>query len=86
MSGQDQQYTPSEDLIIEAWKRYSSAQDAKYARLSDGDAGDEARRFLAQVRREALTKAAEVFDNWGEEPAAESIRFYRDHYHPEVTP
>ena len=49
----DEQYVPDEELVIEAWKRYSGAQDAKYARLSDGDAGDEARRFLARVRRDA---------------------------------
>ena len=53
----DEQYVPSEDLVIEAWKRYSGAQDAKYARLSDGDAGDEARRFLARVRRDAAANA-----------------------------
>ena len=53
----DDQYVPSEDLVIEAWKRYSGAQDARYARLSDGDAGDEARRFLARVRRDAAANA-----------------------------
>ena len=56
----DEQYVPSEDLVIEAWKRYSGAQDAKYARLSDGDAGDEARRFLARVRRDAWDEGEEV--------------------------
>ena len=53
----DDQYVPSEDLVIEAWKRYSGTQDARYARLSDGDAGDEARRFLARVRRDAQREA-----------------------------
>ena len=53
----DERYVPSEDLVIEAWKRYSGAQDAKYARLSGGDAGDEARRFLARVRRDAAREA-----------------------------
>ena len=51
------EYVPSEDLVIEAWKRYSGAQDAKHARLSDGDAGDEAQRFLARVRRDAARDA-----------------------------
>lgn len=86
MSRQDEQYTPSEDLIIEAWKRYSGAQDAKYARLSDGDAVDEARRFIAKVRREAaiealmdhaaeLSETADLNDGY---PEADQWRFAAD--------
>lgn len=95
----DEQYVPSEDLIIEAWKRYSGAQDAKYARLSDGDAGDEARRFLARVRRDAAREAldglaAEAREGivnrettWGHGQAiASAAETYRDTHCPEETP
>ena len=84
------EYVPSEDLVIEAWKRYSGAQDAKYARLSDGDAGDEARRFLARVRRDAARGALDglaidlaVTSGYTE---AEEVRDYRDAHYPEETP
>ena len=84
------EYVPSEDLVIEAWKRYSGAQDAKHARLSDGDAGDEAQRFLARVRRDA---AREALDGLAIDLAvtsgdteAEEVRDYRDAHYPEETP